>query len=428
MTVFENLTKECAMSSNFETLAMLGGSPVSPAPLVPPNWPPVDETTADRLRDLYLSRQWSFHSPAERAFADAYAAHHDASHGIFMANGTVTLESALAAMKVGPGDEVIVPALTWMATAMAVHYVGATPVFVDVEPTTLCLDPAAAEAAVTPRTSAIIAVHLYGGMTDLEAIARVAKRHGLALIEDCAHMQGGKWAGRGVGSWGDVGSFSFQQSKTLSSGEGGICLTNDDRLAERIFRIKHIGYAADEQQGVPGVGPGVGLVCHNYRATAFQAVILHEQLHGIDNRLKRYNATRDIIEAELSNVPGFRVQSRGRQATLQGYYNLLMLADQEPLLDVPRPILLEALAAEGLRVGGTYGPVYRHALYNLPINAYRVAEGRCPVSEETAVDRVFGLSHPWLDVDAETARTIGRIFAKVALNAELLASHAVQKA
>ncbi len=412
------------MATRSDQLAIQGGSPACPVPIKPAAWPPVDNDTADQLRELYLSGQWSFDSPTEQAFARAYAAHHDARHGVFMANGTVTLESALVALGVGPGDEVILPALTWMATAMAVHYVGATPVFVDVEPTTLCLDPAAAEAAITPRTSAVIAVHLYGGMADLEAVTALAKRHNLAVIEDCAHMQGGKWAGRGVGSWGDVGSFSFQQSKTLSSGEGGICLTNDDRLADRMFRVKHIGYASGERQGLAS-GPPAGLMCHNFRATAFQALILHNQLGQLEDRLVRYNRTRDIIEAELTDAPGFRVQSRGRKATLQGYYNLILLADEGPLADVPRSLLLEALAAEGLRLGGTYGPVYRHALYNMSAQTYRVAEGRCPVAEETACNRVFGMSHPWLDVDAESARTIGRVFAKVAAHAEDLLSATV---
>jgi L-glutamine:2-deoxy-scyllo-inosose/3-amino-2,3-dideoxy-scyllo-inosose aminotransferase len=289
------------------------------------------------------------------------------------------------------------------------------------------MDPAAAEAAVTPRTSAIIPVHLYGSMADIEAISSLSNRHHLAMIEDCAHMHGGQWAGRGAGSWGDVGSFSFQQGKTVASGEGGICLTSDDQLAERIFRYKHIGYAADQRQGQADSGPPAGLMCHNYRATAFQAVILHDQLNTLEERLIRYNKTRDLIEAELADFPGFRIQARGRRATLQGYYGLLCIADEGPLAEVPRPVLCKAIEAEGISAGTTYGPVYHHQLYNMPSDTYRIAEGRCPIAEQLGTERAFSLAHQWLDVDAESARMIGRIFAKIASHATTLVSTAHEK-
>ena len=166
-----------------------------------------------------------------------------------MANGTTTLECSLAVLGVGTGDEVIVPALTWMATALSAFYVGANPVIVDIDPKTLCMDPAAMEAAITPKTKAIIPVHVYGSTADLEKILAIADKHGIPVVEDCAHMQGGFWNGRGVGSWGKVGSFSFQQSKTMASGEGGICITSDPELAEKIYLLKHIGYSRGVKQG-----------------------------------------------------------------------------------------------------------------------------------------------------------------------------------
>ncbi len=239
-------------------LALLGGKPVS-TPINGIPWPPTSEKTGDKLKELYLSRKWSFNSPSEQEFEKAYAKYHGAKHGIFMVNGTVTLECALEALGIGEGDEVVVPALTWIATAMAVRYVGAKPVFVDIEPTTLCMDPKKFEKAINPRTKAVIPVHLYGSMADLDKIIKIAKRQRLAVVEDCAHMQGGVWNGRGVGSWGDVGSFSFQQSKTVSAGEAGICLTNDDRLADRLFRTKHIGYPNGAGQGGAKHGPPEGL-------------------------------------------------------------------------------------------------------------------------------------------------------------------------
>ena len=408
------------MPQALNTLALHGGQAIFSTPLQRPDWPAVDQDTADQLRELYLSRDWSFNCPTEQEFSKQYAADHDAKHGIFMANGTVTLESALTALGVRPGDEVIVPALTWMATAMAVHYVGATPVFVDVESSTLCLDPVATQAAITKKTRVIIPVHIFGSMADLEAILVIAKKHKLSVIEDCAHMQGGKWDGKGVGSWGDIGSFSFQQSKTLSSGEGGICLTNDDKLSELIFRVKHIGYDMGQKQGEAATAPPEGLICHNYRATAFQALILKKQLADLPELLKRYNKNRQIIEEQLAAAPGFRLQACGRKATLQGYYGLVFIADQEPLANIPRELLKEALDAEGLAMAATYGPVYSHMLYNMPKDSYRMPEGGCPVAEHQGTDRAFFLPHQWLQVDEEAAAKIGKMFAKVALNAQAL--------
>ena len=254
-------------------LAINGGKPVCKECITAMAWPPLFEDTADKLKELYFSRQWSFNSQAEQDFAQDYADYHGAKYGIFMANGTVTLECALLALGIGPGDEVIVPALTWIATAMAVRYVGATPVFVDIDPDTLCLEHRKLETAITSSTKAVMPVHLYGAMADLDEIKGICDKHGLFLVEDCAHMQGGKWNERGVGSWGDIGSFSFQQSKTLSCGEGGICLTNDEKLAELIYRAKHIGYDTAGFQGSANDGPPLGLDCHNYRSTAFQALI-----------------------------------------------------------------------------------------------------------------------------------------------------------
>lgn len=399
-------------------LAVLGGTPVKSEPLNAPPWPPLSDSAAERLREIYLSREWSFNSPAEQEFERAYADYHGARHGIFMTNGTVTLQCALGALDVGPGDEVIVPALTWMATAMAVHYVGATPVFVDIESNSLCLDPVTVEQAITAKTKAVIPVHLYGGMADLDAFLELGRKRGLAIIEDCAHMQGGKWRDRGVGSWGDVGSFSFQQSKTLSSGEGGICLTNDDALADRMYRQKHIGYGRGMKQGEADAGPPRGLTCFNFRCTAFQAAILQDQLDGLGLLIDRYETAAATLRGRLADVEGVRIQSRGKQATPQGYYSLVFIFDQGAARDIPAPRLREALAAEGLPCCGTYGPVYRHRLYNMPPRTYRIhGGGTCPVAETAGTEHAVCLPHQWLGSDDATIATIGDMIAKVAENA-----------
>ncbi|MCC7191666.1 MAG: DegT/DnrJ/EryC1/StrS family aminotransferase [Phycisphaeraceae bacterium] len=395
-------------------LAIAGGTPAAQGLVCPP-WPPTDSKTEQRLIEIYRSRAWSFGGAAEMAFAQNYARYHGAKHGIFMANGTVTLQTALLALGIKPGDEVIVPALTWLATAMAVRYVGAVPVFVDIDAETLCMDPAAFEAAITPRTQAVIPVHLYGSLADLERILAIAKKRNLFVVEDCAHMQGGKWAGRGVGSWGDVGSFSFQQSKTVASGEGGICLTNDDDLAERIYRAKHIGYAAQTKQGQAASGPPEGLLCHNFRATEFQAAILDGQLEGLAALIDRYNVHATRLEARVAEVAhtGLHVQARGRKASPQGYYAFTMLADRGEIGEIPMNVLRDAFAAEGFGFGGTYGTVYTHMLWNLPKTEFRFG-GPCPVADGPVTSRALTFAHQWLGADTSTIDRIGDTIVKVA--------------
>jgi dTDP-4-amino-4,6-dideoxygalactose transaminase len=413
-TTNKRLEMESAiMDRETQSLALDGGESLAPG-LKAPVWPPRSQQTAARLSEVYLSGKWSFNGVEEQAFCREFAEYHGAQFGVFMANGTVTLQCALQACGVGAGDEVIVPALTWPATAIAVLEAGATPVLVDVEPSTLCLDPNAFQAAITEKTRAVIPVHLYGGMADLDAILAIAARHDLAVIEDCAHGHGGAWKGRGVGSWGHVGSFSFQESKTMASGEGGICLTNDERLAERLYRLKHIGYAPATAQGQAASGPEAGLRCHNFRATDFQAVILRDQLLDLPERIATYNRNAALLEERLRDVAGWRVQARGREATMQSYYAWCVIAGEEPLAGIPLSVLQQALRAEGLSVGGTYGPVYNHIMWNIAPEEYRIHGGACPVAEGLGTQRTVMMNHQWLGADEETIETIAAIFAKVA--------------
>jgi L-glutamine:2-deoxy-scyllo-inosose/3-amino-2,3-dideoxy-scyllo-inosose aminotransferase len=403
-----------------EKLAIFGGAPLCEQALQAPPFPPVDEATARRLGEVYLSRKWSFGGEEETAFAAEFAAYHGAKHGVFMANGTVTLQCALGALGVGAGDEVIVPALTWPATAMAVLYVGATPVFVDVEPSTLCLDPAAFEVAITPATRAVIPVHLYGGTADLERILGIAHRREIFVVEDCAHGQGGKWNGRGLGSWGDVGSFSFQQSKTLAAGEGGICITNDNELAERLYRMKHIGYDLGTGQGKANSGPPPGLQCHNFRATEFQSLILRSQLEQLAARIATYNQSATFLEARLNALPGVRVQARGRLADPQSYY-AFAVSFEGAAAQIPLSNILAALGAEGFSAGGTYGTVYNHVLWNAAPETYRIAGGSCRVAEELGTRHTLTFQHQWLESDEQTLESIAQIFEKVMAQADQLA-------
>ncbi len=405
-------------------LALFDGIPITTEKIVPMTWPPRTEKTAEALKKVYLSGQWSFNSTEEQAFENEFAAYTGAKHAIFMVNGTVTLEAALSALNIGPGDEIIVPALTWMATAMAVHYVGATPVFIDIEPTTLCLDPEKFQQAITPRTKAVIPVHIFGSMANLYKITAIAKTHKIAVVEDCAHMQGGFWDGKGVGTIGDIGSFSFQQSKTLSSGEGGICLTNDDALADRLYRFKHIGYGCGAAQGGVKAGPPKDILCHNYRSTAFQAVILRHQLQGLNDIITTYEKNTAILRKMLADVDGVRIQARGEKATQQGYYGLVLIFDHVPMLDIPLNAIIAALNAEGMGCAGeTYGPVYKHMLYNVSPEKFRIAEGGCPVAETAGSAHAVLIPHYALSNSESNIRKIGKIVKKVVSNVKELKNY-----
>lgn len=406
-------------------LALLGGNPVSKEAIVSPAWPPRSEETAEALKQVYLSGQWSFNSAEEQAFENEFAAYSGAKHAIFMVNGTVTLEAALSALNVGPGDEVVVPGLTWMATAMAVHYVGATPVFADIEPTTLCLDPEKFREAITPRTKAVIPVHIYGSMANLDKIIAIAKEHKIAVVEDCAHMQGGFWNGKGAGATGDVGSFSFQQSKTLSSGEGGICLTSNDELADRLYRFKHIGYGRGVAQGGAQNGPPAGLRCHNYRGTALQAVILRHQLKGLNSLIAKYEKNVATLRGILSGVDGIRIQARGEKVTQQGYYGLVFMFDHAASCGISRAVISEALRAEGFGLWGTYGPVYKHMLYNADPKEFRISGGSCPVAEKSGTENALVIMHQSLGCSESDICKIGEIIKKVAINLNELKGYTI---
>lgn len=382
-------------------------------------WPPVRESTADKIREIYLSRAWSFNSPTEQAFENEFAAYHGAEYGILMSNGTVTLECALEALGIGPGDEVILPDLTWIATAMAVRYVGATCVFADIEKTTACLDSESFERMITPKTKAVIPVHLYGGMVDLEKILAIAEKHGIAVIEDCAHMQGGKWNGRGCGSWGDIGSFSFQQSKTLSAGEAGICITNDEKLAERLYRAKHIGYSRYDKQGQAGTPPPQDLICHNYRGLAIQAQILRDQLTELPDFNRRHNEFRDILEQEIKDVPGVRLQSRGRLASPQGFYALGIIFESDGFEKISLAKICQAIGMEGIPVSRCYGRVCKHLLFNMKPENYRLAPEGYPNSEFLS-DHMIQFIH-WEMYYPESAPKMAAVLRKIAENkAELM--------
>ena len=256
------------------TLALGGGKPA--VTTKGPAWPVSGRQELTWMAEVVRSGKWSWCGPHETAFCKEYAQFIGSKYCIGLANGTVTLQCALQAVGVKPGDEVIVPGLTWVATAQAALDIGANVVLVDIDPETLCIDPAAIEQAITRKTKAIIPVHLYGCMCDMDAIMKIARRHKLKVVEDVAHQHGSRWRDRGAGDIGDAGSFSFQQSKPLTCGEGGAVTCNDPEVYKTVFALKHVGWG-------PEMTPA-NRYGHNYRMTEMQAVLLRG---GLLLRLRR---------------------------------------------------------------------------------------------------------------------------------------------
>ena len=234
-------------------------------------------------------------------FESAFAEFCGVRHAICCCNGTVALHLALRALDIGPGDEVIVPTLTFVATANAATYCGATPVFVDSEPARWNLDPLLVEAAITPRTKAIIAVHLHGQLAQMDLLQRIAHRHGVALIEDAAEAAGARLDGRPAGSIGEVGAFSFYGNKILTTGEGGMVTTNSDALAERIRSLRGQGVDPARRYWFPVIG-------YNYRMTNISAALGLAQTENAKWHLRRRREVAAQYRQQLQEVPGIRWQ------------------------------------------------------------------------------------------------------------------------
>lgn len=334
-------------------LALRGGAPVRTASW--PAWPIHGTEELTLLEKVTTSGRWSADGPMETEFSRRFAELHDARYGFCVTSGTIALEVALRAAGIKPGDEVIVPALTWVATASPVLAVGATVVFVDVDPDTYQIDPTRIESAITPRTRAVIPVHLYSRLADLDAITALAKRHGLTVIEDCAHGHGGAYKGRGLGSIGDLGCFSFQASKAMSCGDGGFVTTNDHRLAERVYGLKNCGRAWRDGGGQ--------LVGRNYRMTEFQAAVLLAQLDRFADQAARRARSGELLDTELARVPGIRPLAPTAATGHQPYYGYLFRYDPTAFRGVPIEVFRAALRAEGVSAGPTYGPVPAHDLW-----------------------------------------------------------------
>jgi len=397
------------------TLAINGGKPVRTKPFSA--WPMFDKTEEKALlKVLHSGKWWRFAfgqgvnlaepEKGERSqvaqFQEEFARQHGCKYGIAAANGTGTLEMGIRSMDLGIGDEIIVPAYTYVASATCVLQNNLVPVFVDIDPDTYNIDPDRIEEALTKRTRAIMVVHFGGQPADMDRIMAIAKKHNLAVIEDAAHAHGCAWKGKPAGSFGLFSSFSFQAAKNMTAGEGGIICTADHKLATECESMMWSG----RRVGRPWYE--FHRLGWNYRLTELQAAILRCQLKRLakHNQLRMKNA--NYLSRQLEQIDGIRPLVQDPRTTINGYH-IYMFRYDEKITGLTREKFIRALAAEGIpAVSGYTFPLYRNPMflnkrfingsfplgtkYHKDINYASFAK-KCPVSERACKGEAVWMAH-----------------------------------
>jgi dTDP-4-amino-4,6-dideoxygalactose transaminase len=343
-------------------LALRGGPKAKRKPF--PIWPQFDDAERKALTEVLESRVW-WRTPGTKTleFERSFAKFHGAKHGIAVTNGTAAIEVVMAAIGIRPGDEVIVPNFTFVATASAVLFAGAMPILVDVRPETHCIDPDLVEAAITSRTKAIIAVHMGGHPADLDRLSDLAKRHNLLLVEDCSHAHASEWRRQRIGTFGAAGTFSFQSSKLMTAGEGGIIITKDDQV-ERLARSVHDC----------GRMPGEWFYSHfiygsNYRLSEWQGAVLSAQLARLDEQTALRHKNAGILDGLLGAIEGITPQVLDARCTRNSHYAYIFHVDRKAFAGVSTEKFIQAINAEGIPNQASYPPL--HKLDVFQSGAYR---------------------------------------------------------
>lgn len=337
-------------------LAVNGGDRLRTTPF--PKWPIWDETDCEAVADVVRSGHWGCTSGKKvQEFAEKFAAYQDCMYGVCVSTATIGLVVALQAMDVGPGDEVIVTPYTFIASASSILQAKAVPVFVDIDPETYNIDPSRIEPAITDKTKAIMAVHIAGMPADMDAIMDIAKKHKLLVVEDCAQAHGASWRSRMLGSIGDAGVFSFQSSKNLTAGEGGIITTNNEKIGDTAWSIHNVGRAKGGQwYDHPLMGS-------NYRMTEFQGAILLNQMKKLDQETSIRNANGLYLNERLSRIADIKPLARDERVTSHAYHLYIFRYLAEEATGVPREKFLKALSAEGIPCSPGYTPLYRSGMF-----------------------------------------------------------------
>lgn len=307
-------------------------------------------------------------------FEELFAKFCGTKYAVSTSSGTTALHLALLALDIQPGDEVIVPSLTFIATANTVRHCGATPVFVDSEMETWNIDPSLIEAAITPKTKAIIPVHIYGHPADMDPILAIAKKYNLYVIEDAAEAHGALYKGKNVGSLGDLGIFSFFGNKIITTGEGGMVVTDDEELYNKMQILKAHGM----DPNIKYIHPVLG---YNYRLTNIQAAIGVAQMEKIDRLIEKKRLMAKWYEEGLKDIPGITLPPEKEWA--KNVYWMYSILIDEKIFGITRDHLIEKLQERGIETRPFFYPIHKQPIYNLPI--------KLPVTEKLSL---IGLNLP----------------------------------
>ena len=404
-------------------LAVKGGQKSKKKPF--PEWPYFDGAERKALAEVLESRVW-WRTPGTRVlrFEKEFAKFHGANHGLAVTNGTAALEVTMSALGIASGDEVIIPDYTFVATASAVLYAGALPVTVDVSPETYCLDAKLAEAAITPRTKAIIAVHMGGHPADLDAFTDLAKRKGIALVEDSSHAHATEWRGKRIGSFGIAGTFSFQASKLMTAGEGGMIVSNDDAFEKRARSVHDCGRM-----------PGQWFYSHfingsNYRLSEWQGAVLSAQLSRLDSQTQRRHRNARLLDKLLNEIAGITPQKLDPRCTRNGHYAYIFHIDSRQFAGASMERLIEAMNAEGIPNQASYPPihaldVFQNREYRKRLSGSQATESHTflaaayPHTHRAAFETIW-IPQPALLGDEEDMHEIAAAWRKIQRNAKEL--------
>jgi perosamine synthetase len=392
--------------------ALLGGEPAHKQAF--PSWPITDKEEEDAILAVVRSGKWNRGTGRTvDQFETRYAQLMGAQRCLATANGTSALLVSLNTLGIGPGDEVIVPPYTFVATINAILQLGAIPVFVDSDRETFQIDARKIEAAITPRTVAIMPVHLGGSVADLDTILAVAKKRNLPVVEDACQAHLAEWKGRKVGTYGKVGCFSFQASKNLNAGEGGAILTDDTELLERLYAF-HNNSRRRATAGYDFSYIDKGL---NLRLTEFQAAILLSQMTRLANQTSTREKNAQYLTSMLKEIPGVAPAKMYDGCTRNAYHLYMFRYDPAQFGGLPRAKFLKALEAEGIPASPGYSPLNKEPfikntlntrgfkrLYSDKERATWEERNRCPENDRLCAEAVWltqtMLLGPRSDMDA----------------------------
>ena len=368
------------MSNNHNSrLALFGGEPIHKGTW--PKWPVPTESTMRMLQEVCNSGRWAISGAFtgatcfEKRFSQAFAQYHNVPYAVPTVNGSAALTIAMEALGIGAGDEVIVPGLTWVAVPSAVAKIGAVPIIVDVEPDTLCISKEAVKKAMTDRTKGILVVHAYCSCADIDGFLQLSKETGIPLIEDCSQANGAEWNGQKVGTFGVIGTFSMQQTKVLTCGEGGVNITRSPELYDRMQQLRADGrrYIQNPVVGQLELEEVGSVHGHNYCLSEFHAAVALSQLELLEQQTELRARNASFLSEKLNQIPGISTISAPPKVTRRSYYDYAVRLDPKIVGLFSASKVVEALTAElNVFVEMLDTPLNNHPLYD-PLKSARLA-------------------------------------------------------